>query len=349
MQLIPLPDNLSVNVVVIVVAFGVLSFCADFLVDGAVGIAQRLRVPKIVIGIVLVGFATTSPELTVSLLAALRGHPELALGNAIGSVIVDDAVALGLGIVVAPVAIAVDSKVLKTTGLFLAAVAVVSFALAANGTVSRLEGVVLLAIHVAYLTAVLIVEGRRRRRRRAAEAGGEPAEAGADPEDAEAEAEDHGKPGGLGIQVLRLAGGVAGIVLASELLVESATFVARVVGASEAIIGLTIIAIGTSLPEIATSISASRRGHGDLALGNILGADILNLLWIIGASALANPIRVDRDIVFFSFPWMLLIVGTMLLLCRIGYRLPRWKGLLLVGLYLIYLTMTIVIFYLNGA
>ena len=339
MQLVP--DNLAVSIVVIIVAFGVLSYCADFLVDGAVGVARRLRVPKIVIGIVLVGFATTSPELTVSLLAALRGHPELALGNAIGSVIVDDAVALGLGIVVAPVAIAVDSKVLKTTGLFLAAVALVSFALAANGIVSRLEGAALLAIHACYLTAVLIVEGRRRRRR-AGEAGAEPEEAGAEPE-------DHGKPGGLGVQLLRLLGGVAGIVVASELLVESATFVAQVVGASEAIIGLTIIAVGTSLPEIATCISASRRGHGDLALGNILGADILNLLWIIGASALANPIRVERNIVFFSFPWMLLVVGTMLLLCRIGYRLPRWKGLLLVGLYLVYLAMTIVGFYLNGA
>lgn len=336
-----LPDNLAVNLAVIVVAFGVLAYCADFLVDGAVGIAQRLRVPKIVIGIVLVGFATTSPELTVSLLAALRGHPELALGNAIGSVIVDDAVALGLGILVAPVAIAVDSKVLKTTGLFLAAVAVVSFALAANGTVSRLEGVALLAIHVAYLTAVLVVEGRRRRARaQDADAGGE---------DAGGEAEEQGKPGGLGAQLLRLLGGVAGIVVASELLVESATFVARVVGASEAIIGLTIIAVGTSLPEIATNISAGRRGHGDLALGNILGADILNLLWIIGASALANPIRVDRSVVFYSFPWMLVIVGTMLLLCRIGYRLPRWKGVVLVGLYLIYLVMTIVVFYLNGA
>lgn len=334
-----LPDNLAVNLVVIVVAFGVLAYCADFLVDGAVGIAHRLRVPKIVIGIVLVGFATTSPELTVSLLAALRGHPELALGNAIGSVIVDDAVALGLGIMVAPVAIAVDSKVLKTTGLFLAAVAVVSFALAANGTVSRLEGVALLAIHLAYLTAVLVVEGRRRRAR-AQDAGGE---------DAGADAEEQGKPGGLGVQALRLLGGVVGIVVASELLVESATFVARVVGASEAIIGLTIIAVGTSLPEIATSISAGRRGHGDLALGNILGADILNLLWIIGASALANPIRVDTSVVFYSFPWMLLIVGTMLLLCRIGYRLPRWKGVVLVSLYLIYLVMTIVVFYLNGA
>ena len=334
-----LPDNLAVNLVVIVVAFGVLAYCADFLVDGAVGIAHRLRVPKIVIGIVLVGFATTSPELTVSLLAALRGHPELALGNAIGSVIVDDAVALGLGIMVAPVAIAVDSKVLKTTGLFLAAVAVVSFVLAANGTVSRLEGVALLAIHVAYLTAVLVVEGRRRRAR-APDAGGE---------DAGGDAEEQGKPGGLGVQGLRLLGGVVGIVVASELLVESATFVARVVGASEAIIGLTIIAVGTSLPEIATSISAGRRGHGDLALGNILGADILNLLWIIGASALANPIRVDTSVVFYSFPWMLLIVGTMLLLCRIGYRLPRWKGVVLVSLYLIYLVMTIVVFYLNGA
>ena len=339
-----LPDNLAVNLVVIVVAFGVLAYCADFLVDGAVGIAHRLRVPKIVIGIVLVGFATTSPELTVSLLAALRGHPELALGNAIGSVIVDDAVALGLGIMVAPVAIAVDSKVLKTTGLFLAAVAVVSFVLAANGTVSRLEGVALLAIHVAYLTAVLVVEGRRRRAR-APDAGGE--DAGG--EDAGGDAEEQGKPGGLGVQGLRLLGGVVGIVVASELLVESATFVARVVGASEAIIGLTIIAVGTSLPEIATSISAGRRGHGDLALGNILGADILNLLWIIGASALANPIRVDTSVVFYSFPWMLLIVGTMLLLCRIGYRLPRWKGVVLVSLYLIYLVMTIVVFYLNGA
>ncbi len=338
-----LPDNLAVNLAVIVVAFGVLAYCADFLVDGAVGIAQRLRVPKIVIGIVLVGFATTSPELTVSLLAALRGHPELALGNAIGSVIVDDAVALGLGILVAPVAIAVDSKVLKTTGLFLAAVAVVSFALAANGTVSRLEGAALLAIHVAYLTAVLVVEGRRRRAR------AQDADADAGGEDAGGEAEEQGKPGGLGAQLLRLLGGVAGIVVASELLVESATFVARVVGASEAIIGLTIIAVGTSLPEIATNISAGRRGHGDLALGNILGADILNLLWIIGASALANPIRVDRSVVFYSFPWMLVIVGTMLLLCRIGYRLPRWKGVVLVGLYLIYLVMTIVVFYLNGA
>ena len=329
-----LPDNLAVNIVVIIGAFAVLSYCAGFLVDGAVGIAQRLRIPKIVIGIVLVGFATTSPELTVSLLAALRGHPELALGNAIGSVIVDDAVALGLGIVVAPVAIGVDSKVLKTTGLFLAAVAVVSFVLAANGTVSRLEGVALLAIHVAYLVTVLVVEGRRRRARAAADDG---------------EFAEHVKPGGVRRQVLRLAGGVAGIVVASELLVESATFVARVVGASEAIIGLTIIAVGTSLPEIATNIAASRRGHGDLALGNILGADILNLLWIIGASALANPIRVERSIVFYSFPWMLLIVGTMLILCRIGYRLPRWKGLLLVSLYLVYLAMTIVVFYLNPA
>ena len=329
-----LPDNLAVNIVVIVAAFAVLSYCANFLVNGAVGIAHRLRVPKIIIGIVLVGFATTSPELTVSLLAALRGHPELALGNAVGSVIVDDAVALGLGIVVAPVAIGVDSKVLKSTGLFLAAVAVVSFVLAANGTVSRLEGVVLLSLHVAYLAVVLIVEGRRRRTRT---------------EDPGGELEEHVKPGGMRVQVLRLVGGVAGIVVASELLVESATFVARVVGASEAIIGLTIIAVGTSLPEIATNIAASRRGHGDLGLGNILGADILNLLWIIGASALANPIHVERSIVFYSFPWMLLIVGTMLFLCRIGYRLPRWKGVLLVALYVVYLAMTIVVFYLDKA
>lgn len=331
-----IPDHLVINIAVILVAFAILSYCADFLVDGSVGIANRFKVPKIVIGIVIVGFATTAPELTVSLLAALRGQPELALGNALGSVIVDDAVALGMGIIVAPVAISVDSKVLKTTGLFLVAIAIISFLLAANGTISRLEGLFLLLVHVSYLIAVLISERRRRKNI-----------AGKSAEDAITEVleqEELMSPRGI---FLRLLGGIAGVVIASELLVESAIFVARKIGASEAVIGLTIIAVGTSLPEIATNISASRKGHGDLGLGNILGADILNLLWIIGASALVTPIHVERKIVFFSFPWMLFIVGTLIFLCRIGYRLPRWKGYVLVSLYVVYLTMTIFVFYLR--
>ncbi len=327
------PDTLPASLIAIVLAFAALSYGAKFLVDGSVGIAFRLRVPKILIGIVLVGFATTAPELTVSLLAALRGLPELALGNAVGSVIVDDAVALALGVIVAPVAVRVDSRVLRTTGLFLLAVAVLSFILAANGMVSRLEGLALVLVYVGYLIAVLIAERRRRRSGAVL---------------ADKELEEYVKPGGLVAQLLRLAGGVAVVIISSEVLVESATFIARRSGVSEAIIGLTIIAIGTSLPEIATNITAGRRGHGDLALGNILGADILNILWIIGTAALANPIRVEQRVVLFSFPWMLLVVGGMLLLCRLRYRLTRWKGIVLIAVYAVYLASTVMLFYRGG-
>ena len=327
------PATLPASLIALALAFVAISYGAKFLVDGSVGIAFRLRVPKIIIGIVLVGFATTAPELTVSLLAALRGLPELALGNAVGSVIVDDALALALGAIVAPLAIRVDSRVLKTTGLFLLAIAVTAFILAINGTVSRLEGLALVCCYIAYLSAVLVVE--RRRRRTATEPPDE-------------ELGEHVKPGGVPRQLLRLAGGVAVVIVSSEVLVESTTFVALRLGVPLEIIGLTIIAIGTSLPEIATNITASRRGHGDLALGNILGADILNILWIIGTAALANPIQVDQRVVLFSFPWMLLVVGTMLLLCRLRYRLTRWKGVVLVAIYAVYLTSTVLLFYRGG-
>ena len=314
-----------------------LAFAAGFVVDGAVGLASILKVPKIIIGIVLVGFATTTPEFAVSLLAALRGSPEIALGNAVGSVIVDDAGALALGILFATTVITIDRKVLRTTGVFLAVIAVAAFVLSLNGVVGRLEGALMVVTYLVYVT--LVVRGHRKQ----VKAGG-----GISDEEAGSLAE-HTKPGPLPAQIVRLVGGIAGTILASEFLVDSAQYVARYLGAPEVIIGLTIIAIGTSLPEIATCITAARRGHGDLAFGDILGADILNILWIVGASALANPIRVDRSFILFSFPWMLLIVGTMLLFAAHKLRLTRWKAVVLLSLYAIYLSFTIVIFYVQQA
>ena len=144
-------DNVLIHSLVIAACFLVLSRSAGYLVDGAVGIAGRLRIPKIIIGIVLVGFATTSPEFAVSLLASLRGLPEIALGNAVGSVIVDDALALSLGILIAPVAIRIDRRVLRSTGLFLAAISLLSFLLALNGIIGRLEGLLLIGTFGVYL------------------------------------------------------------------------------------------------------------------------------------------------------------------------------------------------------
>ncbi|MBN1697128.1 MAG: calcium/sodium antiporter [Spirochaetales bacterium] len=327
-------DNIIINLIILAGSFYLLARSADFLVDGSVALAVLLRIPKIVIGIVLVGFATTAPEFTVSLISALRGLPEIALGNAVGSVIVDDAFALGLGIIVAPVAIAVDSKILKRFGLFLVAIDIIAFILAFNGTIDRWEGIVLLVILVAYLLWVFLSEKKRRNAGKNALL--------------DDEVEEHVKPGGVALQFGRFFIGVAGVIVASDFLVESAKNIACIFMVSEAIIGLTIVAIGTSLPEIATAIVASRKGHGDLALGDILGADILNMLWIIGAASAANPITVSLNMIFFSFPAMFVIVGSMLVFARLGYRFERWKGIVLVSLYGIYLAAAIVIFFIFG-
>jgi cation:H+ antiporter len=325
-------DSMLLNFLILFASFWILTKSADFLVDGAVGVAVKMQIPKIIIGIVLVGLATTAPEFTVSMMAALRGFPEIALGNAVGSVIVDDGVALALGILVAPAAIKVDSRVLKSVGLFLLTIDFLAFGLAVNGVLTRLEGVLLLAILVVYI--VFIVRAGR---------GNSPVV----PEPDE-EVTEHIKPGSLGKQLVLFLIGVIGVIAASEFLVDSSLNIARFFGVPEIIIGLTIIAIGTSLPEIATCITASRKGHGDLAFGDIIGADILNILWIVGAAAAANRIEVEENVIFFAFPMMIVMVSAMLLLARHRYSLQRWKGYLLLGLYAIYLVSTFVFFYLPG-
>lgn len=324
-----IPDSIFLHLGIIAACFLVLGKSADILVEGAVGIAYGLKVPKIIVGIVLVGFMTTAPEFTVSVISALQGQPEIALGNAVGSVIVDDAVALALGIVVAPAAIAVNSRVLRTTGLFILGIDVLAFVLSLNGSVDRPEGIILLVVLVGYLVTVVVYEGRRRR----------------NGQNAPEEADEYYKPATVWQQVGRFVLGIAGVLVASEFLVNSAEFIARFAGVPPVVIGLTLVAIGTSIPEIATSIVAARKGHGDLAFGDILGADLLNILWIVGASATVNPLSVGRRVIFFSFPAMLIVVGTMLLFARIGYRLQRWKGVVLLVMYLVYLTIMVKLFY----
>ncbi len=322
------PDNIYVHLGIVVACFVLLAKSADILVEGAVGIAYGLRIPKIIVGIVLVGFMTTAPEFTVSVISAIQGQPEIALGNAVGSVIVDDALALALGILVAPTAIAVDSRVLRSTGLFLVGIDILAFGLSFNGSVDRWEGIVLLVVLAGYLATVVIYEGRHRRANRA-----------------EGEADEYYEPASVGRQVGRFILGIAGVLVASEFLVNSAQFIAHFFGVTPAVIGLTLVAIGTSIPEIATCIVAARKGHGDLAFGDILGADILNILWIVGASATVNPLNVGTKVIFFSFPVMIVIVLTMLIFARMGYRFERWKGVVLVLMYLGYLTLTVILFY----
>jgi len=286
-------------------------------------------------GIVLVAFATTAPEFTVSLLAALKGLPEIALGNAVGSVICDDAVAMGLAALLATSPILIDRKILRTSGLFLLSVDFLAFYFAFDGTVSRIEGMLMLSVLAGYFFVLYRTSGRENQNG-AKEGHSQPFPHEISDPDAKRK---HLKRLGL-----ILAVGLAGIIAASEILIHGATTICDALGIPEVIVGMTVVAIGTSLPEIATCITAALRGEGELAAGDIIGADILNVLWIIGASSVANPIHVEQRVIFFAFPYMILVVASMLGLMWMGKCLTKRNGIFLFLLYIVYIVCNIILF-----
>ena len=297
-------------------AFVLLAKCADWFVDGAVELARRLQAPPMLIGIVIMSLGTTAPEFAVSINAALSGEAELALGNAVGSVIYDDGVALPLAALLAPAAIAIDRSVLRSTAIFLIAVDLVAYGLCFDGTLSRPEGLVLVVGFLGYLYFLYWEQKRR-------------GNAG----DADSVAEH---PHANRRIVLFLLG-LAGVIASAEWIVDAAPVVAAGLGVPDIVIALTMIALGTSIPEVASCVVAARKGQGSLAAGNILGADVLNICWIAGASAVANPLTVSTEVIHFMFPAMLVIVFSMLGLMRMGYKFQRWKGLVLMVLCVAYL------------
>jgi cation:H+ antiporter len=307
-------------------AFAVLFKSADIFVDSAVSIAAALRVPKMLVGIVLVAMATTAPEFAVSFQSALIGHPEIALGNAVGSVICDDGLAFALAAIVASAPLAIDRHLLRTTAPFLIGIDVLAYLLALNGSFGRWEGGILVLLLAVYL--YWLYYGEKKRRRSTTYVMSEiPAS----------------------LSPLKTAGlfllGLIGVIGCSRVVIWSAIRIAEHFGAPEAIMGLTLVAIGTSLPEVSTCITAARKGHGEIAAGNIIGADIFNILWILGASAVANPIHIAQRTIHFSFPWMLAIVFTMLGFMRMGFSVGRYKGAILLGMYIVYGIMAAKIFY----
>ena len=298
-------------------AFVVLAKCADWFVDGAVELARRLRAPPMLIGIVIMSLGTTAPELAVSVNAALSGQAEFALGNAVGSVIYDDGIALPLAALLAPVPIAIDRSVLRSTAIFLIAVDLVAYGLCFDGTLSRPEGLVLVAGFLGYLYFLYWEQKRRNR-------SGETAESTSDQ-----------PPSNRRIILFFL--GLIGVIISSDWIVSAAPVVAVGLGVPDIVVALTMIALGTSIPEVASCVVAARKGQGSLAAGNILGADVLNICWIAGASAVVNPLTVSTEVIHFMFPAMLVMVFSMLGLMRMGYQLQRWKGLVLLILCVTYL------------
>ncbi len=336
-------SNIYVNFIIIAAAFYILFKAADLFVDAAIGISQDLHIPKFIVGVIIVGFATTAPEITVSVISAMKGQSEFALGNALGSVIVDDGVALGLAAVLAPVPIVVHRMTMFKMGSFLLASLGLSYILAANGIISRAEGAILVVMLFTYWGKIVWTEAKncRERNKQACKV------------------EQKTEKSSVKSHVVKFLIGLGGVIIASHFIVGAAEQIAIFFSVPKVIIGLTVIAIGTSLPEISTAIIAARKGEGEIAVGNIIGADLLNVLWIIGVSSMVRPINISHDritvklfkLVFenipsvhFSFIWSSIFCFLAVLFVITRQKLVRWEGYVLLGLYVIYFYMNFSMF-----
>jgi cation:H+ antiporter len=286
---------------------------AETLVRGASRLARSFGVTPLVIGLTVVAFGTSAPEMAVSVQAAWEGKPDLAFGNVAGSNIFNVLFILGISACIVPLVVA--RQVIRQEVPIMIGVSLLAVLLARDGAFGRTDGLLLIALLGVY-TAMQIIHGRRA-------GNGAPAGAGAAP-----------KPGRLlpGIAVIV---GLAMLVLGSRLLVDAATDLARLLGLSELVIGLTIVAAGTSLPEVATSLLAAIRGERDIAVGNVVGSNIFNILGVLGVSAAVAPqgVPVAAGAMAFDVPVMVAAAVACLPIFFTGHRIARWEGFLFVGYY----------------
>ncbi|MDO9514895.1 MAG: calcium/sodium antiporter [Syntrophales bacterium] len=301
------------NICLLILGLAALTLGAEGLVRGSASLAIRLGLTPLIIGLTVVAFGTSTPELVVSLGASLIGHADIAIGNVVGSNIFNIGIILGLTALLYP--ITVHLQVIKHDGPIMVAVSILALVLIANGAISRSAGIALFAALIAYTGLTIWL-----------------AKKGTSPEIEQQFQE--GVPSrskSLYRDLLFIGGGLLLLVAGSRILVVSATDIARLIGISEAVIALTIIAAGTSMPELATSMVAALRRQPDIAVGNIVGSNIFNILGILGVASIANPLsatgitRLDL--------WVMVAFSIVLLpLLYTGLKLQRWEGaLLLIG------------------
>lgn len=306
----------------LILGFIVLVKGADLLVDGAGSIAKRFGISELVIGLTIVAFGTSAPELVVNLLSAFSGSTELALGNIIGSNISNTLLILGITAVISPLVIKRNTVWQEIPLVLIASLAVFFLVndLGINGAgvsaVSRTDGLTLLlffGIFIYYSYGVSQKEG------------------GADNPDIKSRHPAHAS--------LMSMSGVAGLVLGGKWIVDSATTIAYGFGISETIVGLTLLALGTSLPELATSAVAAWRGNPDIAVGNVVGSNIFNLLFVLAITSLVSPLPLGPDLN--KDIWVMIIAAGMLLLFafigRKKRQLERWEGYVFLACYFVYI------------
>lgn len=315
------------TIALLTIGFVLLIVGGELLVRGAVRLAERAGLSQLLIGLTIVGFGTSSPELVASVGAALQGYPDIAWGNVVGSNLANSLLILGIASLIYPMAVA-RGPLWRDGGL--AAVTTFLLYLVASsgigdGTVGPAMGGAFLALLFSYMVYAYVQEKNSGPFNTAASDKAQALE-GTDP--------------GLHINepvwrsVLVLLGGIATIIVGGQLLVTNAVLIATMIGISEAIIGLTVIAIGTSLPELVTAIIAARKGASAVALGNVLGSNIFNLLLIGGLTAVVAPARFPQELLIISLPLLVFVSVLLMIFAATSRRISRVEGALLLAIYL---------------
>lgn len=300
--------TIAIDILYIVFSIMLVLWGASKLTDGAVGVAARMGMPQIVIGLTIVAMGTSMPEFCVSLVSAVKGTPDMAVGNIVGSNIFNAMLIVGCAALVAPMTI-LPSTVRKDIPFALVASAVLLM-MCLDGTISRLDAAVLFVLFLIFMYVTL-----RGSKMSAPDSG--------------QEADEPMKPVKA---VLFILLGLLGLIVGSNVFVSHASSLAGAMGVSEAVVGLTVVAGGTSLPELATSIVSARKGNSGIAIGNVLGSNVFNILFILGGTGLITPMTI-QGITTVDLSMMMISMILLWLFSYTKYTIQRWEGALLVALY----------------
>ncbi|MBR6513855.1 MAG: calcium/sodium antiporter [Clostridia bacterium] len=314
--------EIIIAILSLVFGFVLLIKGADYFVDGASSIAKKLHIPSIIIGLTIVAFGTSAPELAVSITAALKESNDIAVGNVVGSNIFNTLVVLGTSAAITPVV--VQKSIIKhdyPISIFITALLGI-FCLdrvfgKENMEISRIDGIILLICFAGFM-AFILWEGLKNR-------------------DSSENTDENGKAKPFWLTVILGVIGLAAIIIGGDLTVEGAKDIAQKLGLSDALIGLTVVALGTSLPELVTSIVAARKGESDIAVGNVVGSNIFNILLILGTSATIFPMTVSTTYIY-DIGILLAISVIFFIPIAIRKRVDRWLGIIMVLTYLLYTT-----------
>ena len=307
---------LGIQVVLLIVGFALLIKGSDFFVDGSSSIASLLKIPTLIVGLTIVAFGTSAPEAAVSITSSLAGNNALAVSNVIGSNLFN--ILLIIGICALLKELELEKKVLNTDLPFLVIVTLIASAfILISWNITRIEGIILVLILIGYV--IYLIYSTKK---------------------SEASQEVEKPKMGLPRSIIYIVGGIAAIVIGADFVVDSASYIAIACGMSETLVGLTIVAIGTSLPELVTSLTALKKGENQLVIGNVIGSNIFNILFVLGASSAITAISLDSSMLI-DVTFMVFVTVLCFIFGKTQDKFDRKEGAILVALFIAYMIFAI--------